>query len=181
MLNIGPLELILIAVVALVVVGPRRLPEIGRQAGKMIRDLRRMQDEVKDTIRFDLDDEEDEPPTTRVRSSATERRPHRSAVGVADDEDADEDDEPEPEPEPARGPDRAADADGDTAREPVGDRVEDEPAPAPVSASDAARARARAQEAQAASRRDAGPDPDERTDRGSPSSNGSGPAADEGP
>ena len=55
MLNIGPQELILILIVALVVVGPQRLPELGRTIGKALREFRKIQDDVKDTIKFDLE------------------------------------------------------------------------------------------------------------------------------
>ena len=34
MFNIGPMELILILLVALVIVGPKRLPEVGRSPGE---------------------------------------------------------------------------------------------------------------------------------------------------
>ena len=44
MLNIGAQELLLILLVALLVVGPRRLPELGRSLGKGIRELRKAQD-----------------------------------------------------------------------------------------------------------------------------------------
>jgi Tat protein translocase TatB subunit len=50
MLNIGPPELILIFVIALVIVGPQRLPELGRTIGKGLREFRKMQDEVKDMV-----------------------------------------------------------------------------------------------------------------------------------
>ncbi len=57
MLNIGPQELLLILVVDLLVVGPRRLPEIGRSLGKGLREIRKAQDEVRKTIQVNLDDE----------------------------------------------------------------------------------------------------------------------------
>jgi sec-independent protein translocase protein TatA len=56
MLNIGPQELLLIFIVALLVVGPRRLPELGRSLGKGIRELRKAQDEVRKTIQVNLDE-----------------------------------------------------------------------------------------------------------------------------
>jgi Tat protein translocase TatB subunit len=57
MLNIGPPELILIFVIALVVVGPQRLPELGRTIGKGLREFRRMQDEVKDLVNTGMGDD----------------------------------------------------------------------------------------------------------------------------
>lgn len=38
--NVGPLELVLVAVIALIVLGPRRLPEAGRALGQGIRGFR---------------------------------------------------------------------------------------------------------------------------------------------
>ena len=56
MLNIGPQELLVILVIALLVVGPQRLPELGRSIGRWMRELRNAQDEVKRTIRVGLDE-----------------------------------------------------------------------------------------------------------------------------
>lgn len=56
MLNIGPQELLLILLVALVIVGPKRLPELSRTIGRGLRELRRAQDEVKDAIRLGLNE-----------------------------------------------------------------------------------------------------------------------------
>jgi sec-independent protein translocase protein TatA len=57
MLNIGPQELLIILVIALLVVGPQRLPALGRSIGRGLRELRKAQDEVKRTIQVNLDDE----------------------------------------------------------------------------------------------------------------------------
>lgn len=57
MFQIGPQELLLILVVALLVVGPRRLPELGRSIGKGIREIRKAQEEVRKTIQVNLDDD----------------------------------------------------------------------------------------------------------------------------
>lgn len=38
--NIGPLEIAIVLIIALVVFGPKRLPELGRSMGKGIRELR---------------------------------------------------------------------------------------------------------------------------------------------
>jgi Tat protein translocase TatB subunit len=44
--NIGTAELMLIFVIALIVVGPRRLPEVGRTLGKAVNDVRQMSQEL---------------------------------------------------------------------------------------------------------------------------------------
>jgi sec-independent protein translocase protein TatB len=48
--NIGSGELALIAVVALLVLGPRRLPELARGIGKFMREFRRQTDEVRGVV-----------------------------------------------------------------------------------------------------------------------------------
>jgi sec-independent protein translocase protein TatA len=54
--NIGPQELLLILVVALVIVGPKRLPELSRTIGKGLRELRKAQEEVTKTINLGLNE-----------------------------------------------------------------------------------------------------------------------------
>jgi Tat protein translocase TatB subunit len=46
-MSFGPEKIILILVVALIVFGPQRLPEVARQVGAAMRELRRMQDTVR--------------------------------------------------------------------------------------------------------------------------------------
>jgi Tat protein translocase TatB subunit len=50
MFNVGGLEMVVIAVVALLVFGPKRLPEVSRQVGGALRELRRVQTQVKSDI-----------------------------------------------------------------------------------------------------------------------------------
>ena len=61
--NVGPMELIVILAIALIVLGPKRLPEVGRSIGKGMR-------EFKDSISGDKDDDEDD---ESPRSSAPPR------------------------------------------------------------------------------------------------------------
>jgi len=65
MFNIGPLELIVILVIALLVVGPSRLPEVGRSIGRGIREFRRAQQEVQKTIQSALNEAPAVPSTAR--------------------------------------------------------------------------------------------------------------------
>jgi sec-independent protein translocase protein TatA len=38
--NVGPMELIVILVIALIVLGPKKLPEVGRSIGKGMREFK---------------------------------------------------------------------------------------------------------------------------------------------
>ena len=40
--NVGPVEVIVVAIIALVVFGPKRVPELGSSMGKGIREFRRL-------------------------------------------------------------------------------------------------------------------------------------------
>ncbi|MCW2979271.1 MAG: twin-arginine translocation protein TatA/E family subunit [Solirubrobacterales bacterium] len=75
--NIGPLEIIVVLIIALVVFGPKRLPELGNSLGKGIR-------EFKDSVTGDHHDEDTQeeaakpiaPPkvtTTQVKPATTHR------------------------------------------------------------------------------------------------------------
>lgn len=57
MFSIGPTELIVILVLALIVFGPSRLPEIGRTVGKSLREVRRAGMDLRDQFEVDLDDD----------------------------------------------------------------------------------------------------------------------------
>ena len=51
--NIGPMELVIVLVIALLVIGPKRLPEVGKSLGKGMR-------EFKESISGMAADDEDE-------------------------------------------------------------------------------------------------------------------------
>jgi Tat protein translocase TatB subunit len=53
MLNIGPLELLLIFLIALIVVGPKKLPDLGRTIGRGMREFRKAQDEVRQSLQLE--------------------------------------------------------------------------------------------------------------------------------
>ena len=48
--QLGPLEIVVVLIVALMVFGPKRLPEVGRQVGHGLRELRKIQETVRAEI-----------------------------------------------------------------------------------------------------------------------------------
>ena len=57
MLNVGPLELLVVLAVALIVVGPERLPDLARSVGRVLRQFREVQDEVRNMVSSGVDDD----------------------------------------------------------------------------------------------------------------------------
>ena len=58
--NVGPMELVLVLVVALLVLGPKKLPEVGRSIGKGMR-------EFKESLNGESErDDEDERPALKT-------------------------------------------------------------------------------------------------------------------
>src|SRR5262244_2139102 len=62
MFDIGLQELILIFVVALLVFGPKNLPQLGRSLGRAMREFKRASDEFRSTIETNLEINEPDPP-----------------------------------------------------------------------------------------------------------------------
>jgi len=52
--NIGPFELIVLAVIGLIVLGPDRLPDLARDAARMLRNLREMATGARQQLRDEL-------------------------------------------------------------------------------------------------------------------------------
>jgi sec-independent protein translocase protein TatA len=68
MVNVGPLEIVLVAIIALIVLGPQRLPDVARSVGRGMREFRSAlsgasrddEDEADDEVEDEIVD--DEPP-----------------------------------------------------------------------------------------------------------------------
>jgi TatA/E family protein of Tat protein translocase len=74
MFGLGMQELILILVVALIFIGPKKLPDIARALGKAMREFRRATDDIKQN--FDMDPTEFKPSSTikSAQSSTTDSK-----------------------------------------------------------------------------------------------------------
>ena len=58
--NVGPMELIVILAIALIVLGPKKLPEVGRSIGKGMRELKESLN-GEDEPRRERDEDEERP------------------------------------------------------------------------------------------------------------------------
>ena len=60
--QVGPLEILVVAVIALIVFGPEKLPDLARRVGKTAAELRRLADEAREEfqVEFDLGAQEDD-------------------------------------------------------------------------------------------------------------------------
>ena len=59
--SLGPAEILVILVVALIVLGPKKLPEAGRQVGKAIAEVRKWSQGFQDEIKSAMDPEPTRP------------------------------------------------------------------------------------------------------------------------
>jgi sec-independent protein translocase protein TatA len=64
--NIGPLELAIVLIIALVIFGPKRLPDLGKSLGKGMR-------EFKDSLSGDNDDDDEE--QAKLEAAASQPQP----------------------------------------------------------------------------------------------------------
>ena len=71
--SIGMSELLIIFVIALIVFGPRKLPELGRSLGKSLGEFKRASNDLRNTLEEEINVEEKThhaPPTQSVSTPA---------------------------------------------------------------------------------------------------------------
>jgi sec-independent protein translocase protein TatB len=75
MFNVGASELIVIVIAALLILGPKRLPEMARVIGKYLREFRRQTDEVRTMVErefYRMDEEMTAAPLVAAAAPALE-------------------------------------------------------------------------------------------------------------
>ena len=75
---IGMPEMVVIAVIALIIFGPRKLPELGKSLGKSIAEFKRASNELKNTLEDEIRTEE----LQEARKSAQVPPSHPNAAVV---------------------------------------------------------------------------------------------------
>ena len=80
--SIGMPELIIIFVIALIIFGPRKLPELGKSLGKSLAEFKRASNELKSTLEEEIRVEEQKSKldTPKTPETATSAQPHAEAA-----------------------------------------------------------------------------------------------------
>ena len=92
MFGIGMTEMLLILAIALIVIGPKRLPEVARALGRGLAEFKRASDEFRNAVHDELEDWE------KDREGGAESADSPSRIGVTEpDRDEGETDEPFPQ------------------------------------------------------------------------------------
>jgi Tat protein translocase TatB subunit len=74
MFGIGIPELVIILIVALLVVGPAKLPDLARSMGKALGEFRRLADDVKETIEQEMAQEPEKEELTQKEGQKEEQK-----------------------------------------------------------------------------------------------------------
>ena len=75
--SIGMPELIIIFVIALIIFGPRKLPELGRTLGKSLAEFKRATNELKTTLEDEIRLEEQQLQRSDAKAAVRKHRPER--------------------------------------------------------------------------------------------------------
>ena len=113
--GLGVPELLFILVLALLIFGPKRLPEIGRTLGRGMSEFRKASNDLKRTINVELALDEQPPPPVRPYRSSPQLDALRSPRSTAVAEPLD--DRPDPEPALPDSPAPAAPSGDDSSAE----------------------------------------------------------------
>lgn len=80
---VGMPELVIIFVIALIIFGPRKLPELGKSLGRSINEFKRASNELKNTLEDEIRVEEQKPAAPRATTPAPAPTPSVPESAVA--------------------------------------------------------------------------------------------------
>jgi sec-independent protein translocase protein TatA len=75
----GPVELIIILVIALLILGPGKLPDVGSALGKSIREFRKASSDINDSVKVDTSPLPADPPASTPASGEATPAPSEPA------------------------------------------------------------------------------------------------------
>lgn len=84
---IGWMELTIILIIALLVVGPRGLPKLGRSIGRALREFKKEATELKQAVEFEIDEEERKEAEAKRRKRRTGKKAKAADGGPEQEED----------------------------------------------------------------------------------------------
>lgn len=80
MFGIGPVELVLVLVVALLVFGPKKLPELARTLGRGLAEFRRASSDLRRSMDLDPDSNTTEPPAAPAQAGSPHLPPEAGSA-----------------------------------------------------------------------------------------------------
>jgi sec-independent protein translocase protein TatA len=80
--SIGMPELIIIFVIALIIFGPKKLPELGKSLGKSIAEFKRASNDLRNTLEEEVRVEEQQQQRAAARTAAVKDLPEASPMPV---------------------------------------------------------------------------------------------------
>jgi TatA/E family protein of Tat protein translocase len=81
--NVGPLELIVVLIIALIVLGPQRLPDVARSLGRGMREFRSALDSAGDDEHDDMDHDDEADATDQKADPEVEKADAEPPAGAA--------------------------------------------------------------------------------------------------
>lgn len=81
--NIGPVELVIILVIALLVIGPGKLPDVGSALGKSIREFRKAATDVQESVKLDAPIAPAAPPPAPTAAAPAPAAPSPNTLAAA--------------------------------------------------------------------------------------------------